>query len=269
MSLLKTALKKMLPAVLLTRLHLPYNKWRITTLDKLLFPERVFGQEEFVIRRDAHPFAGAEIKTDSFDVRLQRQIAIWQNWTQDEYLLIYGEECVIEPKSGWALSVDNKLIYYSLGFSRAEYLRKPALQTLRMRGQPMEEYAELISLRDTGEENYYHFYNDVLPKLFFLEEKLGLARTVPILISGSLYKRPLFQYFLQHPYLKNRTWVVQDQQHVRSHKTYFCKPLTHTRHYYEQIRELVQPRDLVYTGLERRIFITRNPKRLRFIENTK
>ena len=264
----KKLLKSVLPAALLTQLNLRYNKWRIGTLDKLLFPERIFSQEEFVTRRDDYPFANVTVKTESFESRLQQQIAIWQNWTQDEYLLVYKEECVIEPRAGWALSADNKLIYPSLGFSRVDYLRKPALQILWIRGQLMEEYAELVSLRDTGEENYYHFYNDVLPKLFFLEEKLGLNSAIPILISEALYKRPVFQYFLQHPYLKKRSWVVQAKQYVRSQKTYFCKPLTHTCRYYERIRELVQPQDLLYQGSERRIFITRNPKRLRFIENT-
>lgn len=264
----KILFKRALPAAFLTQLQLHYNKWRINTLDKVLFPERIFSQEEFIIRRDDYPFAGVEIKTEIFDVRLQQQIAVWQNWTQDEYILVYKEECIIEPLHGWALSRGNKLIYPSLGFSRVEHLRKPALQTLRAGKQPMQEYTELISLRDTGEENYYHFYNDVLPKLFFLEEKLGLDCTIPILISEALYQRPVFQYFLQHPYLKKRSWVVQNKQHVRSQKTYFCKPLTHTRHYYERIREMVQLPDLVYQGSEQRVFITRNPKRLRFIENT-
>ena len=39
------------------------------------------------------------------------------------------------------------------------------LEWLDRREAPLEEYPELVSLRDTGEENYYHFYNDVLAKL--------------------------------------------------------------------------------------------------------
>jgi len=248
-------------------MHARYNTWRINTLDKLIFPERNFQQEEFVIRRDDYPFNGINIETSHLEQRLQQQIKIWQNWTQDEYLLIYEQPCLIEPRSGWALTVDNELIYPALGFSRVSYLRKPALQALRMRNKLVEEYGELISLRDTGEENYYHFYNDVLAKLFFLEEKLNISRKIPVLISAGLHKKPFFQYFLQHPYLRDRTWIVQDKQYVRSYKTYFCKPLTHTAHYYQLIRELVQSQDLALTGAERRIFITRSPKRLRFIEN--
>lgn len=263
----KGILKTLLPQVLLNTLYQKYNILRIHTIDKLFFPEHHFVKEEFNCKRDAYPFQGTSFGSSHLPGRLQEQIKTWQKWTQDEYLLVYESPCLIEPHAGWALTTDNKLIYFSLGFSRASYLRKPDLQALRMHDKPVEEYAELISLRDTGEENYYHFYNDVLSKLFFLEEKIKIDSHVPILIAASLYKREYFQYFLQHPYLHGRTWIVQDQQYVRSYKTYFCKPLTHTARYYSRLRALVQPNDLIFNGLNRKIFITRSSRRLRYIEN--
>lgn len=265
--MLKALLKKVIPRAVLSAANQQVNRLRIATVDKLLFPERHVRQEEFTIRRDTYPFAGVPMATEALEVRLQRQIAIWQGWTQDEYLLVYEQPCLIEPRAGWALTANNQLLYPSLGFSRVDYLRKPALAARRMHRQPVAEYDELISLRDTGEANYYHFYNDILTKLFFLEEKLGIGPEVPILIAATLYNRAYFKYFLQHPYLRDRTWIVQDQQYVRSRKTYFCKPLTHTFSYYERIRALAQPLDLVRTGQERRIFVTRSPKRVRYIEN--
>jgi hypothetical protein len=268
MSRVKRIIKKLLPVVLINKAYLHYNKLRINTFDRIIFPERQFSQEDFVVLRDAYPFEGTVIETAHLEQRLQDQIKVWQNWTQDEYLLVYEQPCLIEPRAGWALTTNNQLIYPSLGFSRVDYLRKPPLQALWMRDQPAEEYAELISLRDTGEENYYHFYNDVLAKLFFLEEKLNIGREVPILIASALYKKPFFQYFMQHPFLRSRTWAVQDQQYIRSQKTYFCKPLTHTPHFYERIRLLAEAEDIARHGLERRIFITRSPNRLRFIENS-
>jgi hypothetical protein len=268
MNKVKRILKSLLPVVLINKAYLCYNKLRINTFDKIVFPERRFQQQDFLVRRDAYPFEGTAIEATHLEQPLQRQIQIWQNWTQDEYLLVYEQPCLIEPRAGWALTKDNELLYPSLGFSRVDYLRKPALQALRMRDQPAEEYTELISLRDTGEENYYHFYNDVLAKLFFLEEKLNIGSEVPILIAAALYKKPFFQYFLQHPFLRGRTWVVQDKQYIRSQKTYFCKPLTHTPHFYDRIRLLAHSEDIAREGPERHIFITRSPSRLRFIENS-
>ncbi|SDY11203.1 glycosyltransferase family 61 protein [Hymenobacter psychrophilus] len=266
-SRVKELLKKAFPLVLLRNVQLEVNKLRIKTIDKWLFPEQPFQQKDFTIRHDAYPFRLHPVPASHLDERLQQQIADNYNWTQDEYLLIYEDPCIIEPQFGWALSQQNKLIYPSLGFSRVPYLPKPDARIKKMRKDSLEEYDELVSFRDTGEENYYHFYNDVLVKLFFLEEKLGLDPSIPILISAKLYNRAFFQYFLQHPYLRSRRWIVQDQQYIRSKKTYFCKPLTHTPHYYQRILKMVQPEDRVGAGGERRIFITRSPQRLRYIEN--
>ncbi|TYZ11919.1 glycosyltransferase family 61 protein [Hymenobacter lutimineralis] len=268
MSSVKKILKQIFPVVLLKRAHLEYNKLRIKTIDKLLFPEKSFQQADFRIRRDDYPFRLIPVVLEHLDERLQRQFRSNDDWTQDEYLLVYNQPCLIEPHYGWALSQDNQLIYPSLGFSRVPYLPKPDLAAKGMWSQPLEEFEELVSLRDTGEENYYHFYNDVLAKLFFLEEQGLLTPQTPLLIADALWRKPFFQYFLEHPYLKNRRWVVQQKgQYIRSRKTYFCKPLTHTPQYYARILDMVRPADRAITGQERRIFITRSPKRLRFIEN--
>lgn len=266
---LKKLLKQYLPLPLLRQVQLEYNKLRIKTLDKLLFPEQFLRPADFIIRRDDHPFRLYRPITAHLDERLRKQFEQDNvDWTQDEYLLVYDQPCIIEPRHGWALSSHNKLIYPSLGFSRVPYLAKPDTKVKTLRSAPLEEYAELVSLRDTGEENYYHFYNDIITKLFFLEEQLHISPDVPLLISKKLYERAYFQYFLAHPYLRDRHWVVQDQQYIRSRRTYFCKPLTHTPHYYQRILTMVQPGDLADTmAPERRLFITRGPQRLRFIEN--
>lgn len=259
----------LLPRVLLRQVQLEINKLRIKTIDKWRFPEQALQPGDFVIRRDELPFQYYQVKTAHLDARLRQQFEHEnRNWTQDEYLLVYEQPCIIEPNYGWALSAENRLIYPSLGFSRVPYLPRPATRAKDLRDAPLEEYAELVSLRDTGEENYFHFYNDVLAKLFFLEEKLGLSLDVPLLVSKRLYDRPYFQYFLAHPYLRDRRWVVQDAQYIRSHRTYFCKPLTHTSQYYRRILDMVRPEDRAVIGSrDRRLFITRSPRRLRFIEN--
>ena len=267
----KELLKKLFPLALLRQVQLEVNKLRLQTIDKIRFPEEPFAQADFVVRRDEYPFRLFPIASAHLDSRLRQQFEKDNyDWAQDEYLLIYNKPCLIEPRYGWALSTKNRLIYPSLGFSRAPYLHKPAAKAKTLRNSAIDEYAELVSLRDTGEENYYHFYNDVLAKLFFLEEKAGLAADVPLLISKKLYDRSFFQYFLQHPYLRSRRWIVQEEdQYIRSHRTYFCKPLTHTPHYYARILSMVRPEDLHPGGPDnRRLFITRSPKRLRFIENS-
>jgi hypothetical protein len=265
----KVLLKKILPLALLRQMHLMVNALRIKTLDKVLFPEQHFSQDDYVTLHYECPFVRYPVKTAHLPPPLCTEFSIENYWAQDEYLLIYDKPCLIEPRFGWAITSDNKLIYPSLGFSRALYLGKPSRKVKNLQYAKLEEYSELVSLRDTGEENYYHFYNDILAKLFFLEEQVGLMPHVPLLISKKLYEKEYFKYFLTHPYLSQRQWVVQDEQCIRSHRTYFCKPLTHTPQYYPRILDLVRPEDRLNLDKgDYRIFITRNPKRLRFIENT-
>lgn len=265
----KKVLKKIFPLPLLQRAQLKVNKIRIDTLDPILFPEENIPHEDFFIQRDEYPFRLYAINSAHLVPRLKEQFTVKKyNWTQDEYLLFYKKPCIIEPRYGWALSTNRKLIYASLGFSRVSYLGKPEFKSKFINDANLEEHEELISLRDTGEENYYHFYNDVLAKLFFLQDTLNLSTDIPILISKSLYDKKYFQYFLSHPYLSQRKWVIQDKQYIRSKRTYFCKPLTHTPHYYSRILDLIRSEDnTLSSSTELRLFITRNPKRLRFIEN--
>ena len=115
---LKKLLRKIFPVVLLKKAHLQYNTLRINTIDKLLFPEKQFADQDFVVKRDDYPFRITTVRKDHLDARLKHQIGLYENWTQDEYLLVYDKECVIEPKYGWAMSADKQLIYPSLGFSR-------------------------------------------------------------------------------------------------------------------------------------------------------
>ena len=50
---------------------------------------------------------------------------------------------------------------------------------------------------------------------------------------------------------------------------YFCKPLTHTKKYLDQIRDSLKQSVRVHSATGRRIFISRSSRRLRHIENMK
>lgn len=262
----RRVLKVLFPVVWLKETFLIYNKLKIETLDRLLFPEYKLDRQNFIIKKDKKVYDQLNINEEKFSEDIRSRLTLWHGWTQDEYLLIFDKPCIIEPKQGWALA-DGKLIYPSLGFGRAAYIHKPSFFKLQSSNKKVVYIDEAISLRDTGEENYFHFYNDILAKLCFLHENLNLPYTIPIIVSKSLYYKPFFQYFLQHSsLLKNRQWIVQTDFYIQVKRTYFCKPLTHTKKYLDQIvhsLEINRP-NLMFSD---RIFLTRNPARLRFIDN--
>jgi capsular polysaccharide biosynthesis protein len=121
-------------------------------------------------------------------------------------------------------------------------------------------------LRDTGEENYFHFYNDVLAKLILLKDKNIAIDQYTVVISKNLFSKTYFQFVLNNSFLKDLNWHIQADEWVHFNSAIFVKPLTHTKKYFDFFTNLC----LTYsasTKANRRVFITRDRKSLRFIEN--
>ena len=262
--MVKRILKKIFPVTLLKEAFLYYNKAKIHTVDRLLYREHPLKREDFILNRKVIPFREYGIDTDDIQDPVVRSFMNdWNVWKDPEYILKYEGGCLIEPEQGWAITRQKKLLYYSLGLSRVPHLRKPSLKYFFSGAGA--HYKALISLRDTGEENYFHFYNDLLAKLYLLREHGVDIRNIPILVSVKAFNKPYFAFFRErHPLLQGLQWKVQDQDPVRADTVYFCKPLTHNKNFF---RELVQPFSKDLPPLARQVFLTRDRKRLRFVEN--
>jgi len=264
---MKSVLKKILPRVLLKKLFLYYNTVRIKTIDRVLFPALEISDESFLVKHEKNPFLELKIPTERYADEVQRRLTIWTDpmWTQDEYLFLYNDNGYIEPAGGWGVSKNRQLIYPSLGFSRAPYVKKPGLWEYYSKKRPTHFIDQVISLRDTGEENYFHFFNDILPKIFFLLEQGIPVRHYTLVVSEGLYNKSYFQYFY-NAWADTFTWHVQKNEWIYFRRAIFCKPYTHTR------RFLLKSVDVILHGGakrpgSRRIFLSRSRQSLRFIEN--
>jgi len=265
----KKVLKKIFPLVLLRNIALKVNVLKAKTLDKILFPEAIIEDNQFLLKRELNPFAALNINLSYFSDELAQDFSIWNNpaWVQDEYILEYKNKIIIEPTYGWALSESEKLIYPSLGFSGAPYLKKPDYWSFRRRKTVKKINSTIVSFRDTGEENYFHFFNDVLPKLFLLEEHHLIASEMLFIVSTKLYQKPYFQFFLENTRIGRFNWLPQNsEEYIEAEGAIFCKPLTHTKSYYLEALKLL-PRPEADLRLQKRVFLTRSRSTLRYIEN--
>ena len=265
MNFVKNILKSILPATFLKEAFLVYNKARIVTIDKVLFPEFTISPHNFLVYRKGFPFRENEIDINSLhDGDVRKLMEYWHDWTQEEFLLILDRKCWIEPDLGWCIISPNKLVYYSLGISRTWFQRKPSLIRFLLRKNVIH-FSKVISLRDTGEENYFHFYNDVLAKLFFLQVHGLDVTSVPVVVSSKLWQKEYFQFCCRRlPLLQTITWIVQENQYISCDQVVLCKPITHDKFIWTSIfKPLLNP-DQRGT---RRVFLTRGKSRLRFIEN--
>lgn len=264
---MKSFLKKILPRILLKKLFLYYNTLRIKTIDRVLFPALEIPSERFFIKHEKNPFLELNIPIDRYHEEVQSRLRIWTDptWTQDEYLLVFDDGGYIEPLIGWGISTNRELIYPSLGFSHASYVKKPAFWEYYSKRRSTCLIDQVISLRDTGEENYFHFFNDVLPKIFFLLEQGIPVHEYTLVVSERLYNKSYFQFFY-NTWANTFTWHVQKDEWIQFRRAIFCKPYTHAKKF------LMKGLDVVhYDGIkkvpDRRIFLSRSRKSLRYIEN--
>jgi len=265
--MIKRLLKRIFPTAFLKRCFLLYNRIRISTVDRLLFREVRIKKEQFTLYRTEYPFQVNHVSVQELQgTPAYSYMKEWITWSQEEYLLEFNKPCWIEPEYGWAILPPNHLVYESIAFSRTTHQRKPDLLKF-WRRQRTRPFPKVVSLRDTGEENYFHFFNDILSKIFFLRESKVAVDELPLIISGKLWDKPYFQYyFSRSPFLQSLHWIVQRDQYIHCDSVIFCKPLTHRRGLWEELVASVQI-DVSAKG-SRKIFLTRQKTRLRFIENS-
>ena len=265
--MIKSLLKAVFPHPLLKRAFLVANRIKINTIDRILFPPLAISTQEYLIYREVNPFLMLAIDQSVFSSEVRKRLDIWTNpnWTQDEYLLKFDRGGYLDPKVGWGVTRNRRLIYPSLGFSKAPHVHKPDLIEMFVSRKKTIKLETIISLRDTGEENYFHFFNDVIAKLYFLKDSGLDLGAYTIVLSKKLFEKEYFKAIVDKSWLKNLRYHVQDDEWIEFEKAVFCKPMTHTLKYFKQTVSFFLPQNSGEGG--RRIFITRDTKTLRFIEN--
>jgi hypothetical protein len=264
----KQLLKKIFPIVYLKRTFLIYNRIKASTFDRLFFRPAEIPASYYKVNEAKNPFLELGIDLNLFDAQSRELLSLWTNptWKQDQYLVHYKGMGFIEPKTGWGISNQHRLIYPSLGFSNASHVHKPSFIETYFRKKKVTRIKKVISLRDTGEENYFHFFNDVLPKIYFLESHGISLPDYTIIVSHALYQKPYFQFFIQADYFKMFNWHVQYlDEWISFDEAIFCKPFTHTRKFLDRSVQLCKPHQEL--NAPDRIFLSRSKQSLRFIEN--
>jgi hypothetical protein len=267
LAMVKSIIKQIFPRPLLKQIFLVLNKAKIRTWDKVFFKENFITKEQFLINEESNLFLSYGVPIGKFSKEVQNKLQLWLNpgWCVDQYLLHFNESAFLEPRQGWAVTTSHRLVYNSLGFSRAPYVHKPRWIETYIYKKTVIRISRIISLRDPGEENYFHFYNDVLPKLFFIKDNSFDLHNFTIVISKTLFDKEYFQFFLNNSWLKELNFYIQDDEWIFFDEAIFCKPYTHTKKYFEIAISLIPPTSP--TNKSRRIFLTRPKHSLRFIEN--
>jgi hypothetical protein len=184
------------------------------------------------------------------------------------------EPTYIEPVFGYAISGNGYLIEESL-LPNFPYPKPPwrvglaspkdFYKAQRGTGKRITHHSKVISLRHFWEWNYYHFYLDVLGKIQ-LFDKIGIDPTTPIILGRYAIELPFVQQVISQGDLKQRNWIVQDNNYVLADEVYYCR----TRQSYKDKIDHVLDLMRVPNHLDRysdRIFLARKRDGPRSIAN--
>lgn len=192
----------------------------------------------------------------------------WRAWEERESVTLIRASSFVEPELGWVICkpahlVDNCLIDSAFAprprFSR--YLRA------RVFGRPkVRKVGAIIHLRSWGENNYWHFVNDLLGGRLRLAETCRIPPGVPVLLGERAYARPFVRQLLARGALGTRGFIVQGSEYVQADEVVVFTTARSNRQNYDFVLERLGAPKGDATRV-RRIFLSREEGSGRTISN--
>ena len=186
----------------------------------------------------------------------------------DTYALRFSGDLAIEPKYGWILAgharlVDRPMPYYVWSRQFPNLSSQPSLLAVAV--TPSVRVDAVISLRILWEDNYYHYFNDVLARLR-LVESLDIPDDVPVVLSAPLASRAYVRDSIERGAFGRRRVLIQSARtFVRARVVYSVDKRSGDRRDYDFFLDRLVP-DGPGDG-ERRVLLVRSPKRGRSLTN--
>lgn len=265
---MKTFLKRILPRTWVGIMANLMNKVSRKVIIGFVFKEYPKEKIHFLHQRDLCPVslipARSEQSYQVLPARIAESFKDFNDHKQQEFVARV-DDCLIEPKYGWPLTSSNELIYDCFPHSRQEIMPTPPLSSAKNSNR--KKFDKIISFREILEFGYWHFYNDIIHKNYLINAVGHLDKKIPILVSRQLASKPHFKFFFEHSgVFDGRDLVIQDDFVVEASQAYFIKSLPHEPAYFKKTSESVA-RWKGNFSLNRKIFLTRDRARGRYIEN--
>lgn len=188
---------------------------------------------------------------------------------QREYILD-GGKCYIEPKHGWGIRFGTRqLIKDSIIYNRLiEAYYPPLLKFLFFKKRNLKHFPKAVSLHMIagGEKNYWHLFTNILGVVTLLD-KHNFPRDIPLVIPKKLADQKIFKEVVDYSEdLKNRNWVIQENEYILADQVFFCQRMLNQKDQFARLLDLLRIPD-ADKNVRRKIYVYRNPKRIRFINN--
>lgn len=207
------------------------------------------------------------------DRNIQQNFAYYRNYylkRQDclRTYILEVNDCIIEPKLGWAIDNNEKLVLDSIAQNTLKENVFPSYTHYKKEARTSStKVDECISIRMIrgGEDNYWHFLFDLLGQV--VVAKNYQLDHLPFIISKNLSSKKYFQDALKiSSYLSSLKWIVQgDNEYISTRKAFFIQSQPHDTSICKAVLNLFDIK--IADPKHRKIFIKRTSKYLRHLTN--
>lgn len=266
---LKTAFKKILLNLVPHQLVRKVKKK--LTPDYFLFGPSQKNIGEYIINENYNAFSLYEMEEQLGAEVVNGFKACVEEYTDHEGFLrkyvLRVEDCFIEPELGWAItSKTSKLVFDSISNNAWIETYHPNYFKFKKNKSHALQVKEAISINmlKGGENNYWHFLHDLLGQVTMA--KKYIPRNIPFLISRELSEKQYFKQALKlSEFLGGLKWLIRDQ-YMHLQEAWFLQPAPNHIEQFLAVREVLGIADS-HTSAGRKVFLTRNKKRIRYLGN--
>ena len=169
----------------------------------------------------------------------------------------------IDPSSGFVIDQDGFIIEESIVFDHYGAYPYKFLSP----GKTHTKMPVAVLFDHFWGMNYFHFYSDVLAKLFLILEKAPFLKRVPLVVSRKLSESKPFRFFMQFEEVSGFHWYIQEPTEVIStERVYLVQPMPYDPRWWMQAKNLAVP-FLKPFEPGKKVFINRPAKSGRHIAN--
>lgn len=191
-----------------------------------------------------------------------------KRWDHLEYIKICRGKFFIDPQTGLLIDEENKILEDSIVIDH-KALYPYYFSFKRKKAKNTKQIHEAILFDYIKGHNYFHFYSDVLGKLYMINNELPQLKHLPLLVAEELYHKRHFQFFLKLKPVSEFNWYVHKKNEIIEINTaYLLQPMPYDAKYWKWIRSICKQYILPqHPG--KKIFINRPPATGRHIDNHK
>lgn len=187
-----------------------------------------------------------------------------KKWNHDEYIKKVSGNYLIDPRSGFLIDEDGCIIKESIVFDHyGIYPDKFQINN----AHKISYLPEVILFDHYWSLNYFHFYSDVIGKLFLINDKAPQLKNTPLIVSYKLSQTRQFKFFMQFEKIASFNWYIQQSDEIiKTSEAYLLQPMPYEKAYWQKIKEIAKPY-LKSFDPDKKIFINRPPSTGRHISN--